>query len=392
MSAAEEIAEEDYGVGRAEVLSSRKSFQRYNEILCTVAVESADRGAPSVWINSTASRLTGYLSKSRSRRIFKSLLAEALEPEGRDVFLPRPQSQNQEVSSTLNAASTHFTHRPSSAVKAEEQKHFQRRRNKKSSPPPPPQPDSPTTGAPHQSKTTTISRASNPPNPSTPPPEASSSSPANGSPSVVHVFMVHGYGNDISWTFQATPIFLAQTGFACIALDLGARRLRRPPRLCPRRWPCGQRLRIILQFGQTAGPPISWTPLFFIRPVHGRGRFASSCTSPPRRRQKKWAIVPTADLIWKSVKVEGEEDRGGGESGEVPGKAEAGGGGGTAESDAVSRALYAAAKSEDKTLKIYEGMMHSLLFGEIDENVEVVRGDILGWLNHRCGGGGKRDE
>ncbi|TQD88273.1 hypothetical protein C1H46_026154 [Malus baccata] len=31
----------------------------------------------------------------------------------------------------------------------------------------------------------------------------------------------------------------------------------------------------------------------------------------------------------------GEEDRGGCESGEVPGKAEAGGGGGTAESDAV---------------------------------------------------------
>ncbi|XP_007199495.2 caffeoylshikimate esterase [Prunus persica] len=34
------------------------------------------------------------------------------------------------------------------------------------------------------------------------------------------IFMVHGYGNDISWTFQATPIFLAQQGFACFALDL----------------------------------------------------------------------------------------------------------------------------------------------------------------------------
>ncbi|CAI9756494.1 unnamed protein product [Fraxinus pennsylvanica] len=32
--------------------------------------------------------------------------------------------------------------------------------------------------------------------------------------------MVHGYGNDISWTFQATPIFLAQNGFASFALDL----------------------------------------------------------------------------------------------------------------------------------------------------------------------------
>lgn len=51
---------------------------------------------------------------------------------------------------------------------------------------------------------------------------------------------------------------------------------------------------------------------------------------------------------------------------------------------AVSRALYDEAKSEDKTIKIYDGMMHSLLFGETDENIELVRGDIISWLNHRC--------
>lgn len=50
----------------------------------------------------------------------------------------------------------------------------------------------------------------------------------------------------------------------------------------------------------------------------------------------------------------------------------------------VSRELYELAKSEDKTIKIYEGMMHSLLFGETDENVAIVRGDILKWLNGRC--------
>ncbi|CAN6546491.1 unnamed protein product [Malus baccata var. baccata] len=203
----------------------------------------------------------------------------------------------------------------------------------------------------------------------------------------------------------ATPIFLAQNGFACIALDLGARRLRRPPRLCPRRWPCGQRLRIVLQFGQTAGPPISWTPLFFIRSVHGRGRFASSCTSPPRRPQKKLAVVPTADLIWKSVKVEEKKivadvnparNRGKPRLAAVVellrvtqyvserlvdvslpfivlhGSADVG------TDPELSRALYAAAKSEDKTLKIYEGMMQSSLFGEIDENVEVVEGRYFG--------------
>lgn len=50
----------------------------------------------------------------------------------------------------------------------------------------------------------------------------------------------------------------------------------------------------------------------------------------------------------------------------------------------VSVELYEKAKSEDKSLKIYRGMMHSLLFGETDENVEIVRADILSWLNHRC--------
>lgn len=49
----------------------------------------------------------------------------------------------------------------------------------------------------------------------------------------------------------------------------------------------------------------------------------------------------------------------------------------------VSRALYEEAKSEDKTIKIYYGMMHSLLFGETDENVDIVRRDILSWLNDR---------
>ncbi|GMQ09454.1 hypothetical protein CsSME_00052830 [Camellia sinensis var. sinensis] len=38
----------------------------------------------------------------------------------------------------------------------------------------------------------------------------------------------------------------------------------------------------------------------------------------------------------------------------------------------VSRELYEQAKSKDKTLKIYDGMMHSLLFGETDENEEIV--------------------
>jgi len=49
----------------------------------------------------------------------------------------------------------------------------------------------------------------------------------------------------------------------------------------------------------------------------------------------------------------------------------------------VSRELYDKAKSDDKTIKMYDGMMHSLLFGETQENLERVRRDILEWLNDR---------
>eukprot|EP00267_Zea_mays_P047073 XP_020399500.1 caffeoylshikimate esterase-like [Zea mays] len=34
------------------------------------------------------------------------------------------------------------------------------------------------------------------------------------------MFMVHGYDNDISWTFQSTTVFIARSGFACFAADL----------------------------------------------------------------------------------------------------------------------------------------------------------------------------
>ncbi|PKI77568.1 hypothetical protein CRG98_002022, partial [Punica granatum] len=43
---------------------------------------------------------------------------------------------------------------------------------------------------------------------------------ADGPPPRGLIFMVHGYGNDVSWTFQMTPIFLAGKGFACFAFDL----------------------------------------------------------------------------------------------------------------------------------------------------------------------------
>lgn len=49
-----------------------------------------------------------------------------------------------------------------------------------------------------------------------------------------------------------------------------------------------------------------------------------------------------------------------------------------------SEMLYEKASSEDKTLKLYEGMYHSLIQGEPDENVSIVLGDMRAWIDERA--------
>ncbi|XP_010462130.1 PREDICTED: caffeoylshikimate esterase-like [Camelina sativa] len=48
-----------------------------------------------------------------------------------------------------------------------------------------------------------------------------------------------------------------------------------------------------------------------------------------------------------------------------------------------SKLLYEKASSADKTLKIYEGMYHSLIQGETDENAEIVLKDMREWIDER---------
>ncbi|CAI6000383.1 unnamed protein product, partial [Closterium sp. NIES-65] len=48
-----------------------------------------------------------------------------------------------------------------------------------------------------------------------------------------------------------------------------------------------------------------------------------------------------------------------------------------------SQAFYEKARSEDKTLKVYEGAWHLLTEGEPEETVEKVLRDMIGWLDER---------
>ncbi|KAE8686280.1 Detected protein of confused Function [Hibiscus syriacus] len=123
------------------------------------------------------------------------------------------------------------------------------------------------------------------------------------------------------------------------------------------------------------------------------------------------AIVPTEDLLHKSIKVEEKKIVGNSNPFRYRGKPRLGtvvellrvtdllsqklshvsipflvvhGSADVVTDPEVSRTLYEEASSRDKTLKIYEGMWHSLLFGEPDENIDVVRSDVLSWWNDRC--------
>lgn len=49
----------------------------------------------------------------------------------------------------------------------------------------------------------------------------------------------------------------------------------------------------------------------------------------------------------------------------------------------VSKALYESARATDKTFKLYPGMWHSLSYGELPENQDVVYSDIVTWMDER---------
>ncbi|XP_021902175.1 caffeoylshikimate esterase [Carica papaya] len=257
------------------------------------------------------------------------------------------------------------------------------------------------------------------------------------------LFMVHGYGNDMNWTFQSTAIFLAQMGFACFALDMEGHGQSQGLRCyvpnidlvvqdylsffnVTKQNPRFHGLPCFL-YGESMGGAICLL-IHFADPKGFNGAIlvAPMCkisdNVKPRwpipqvltfiaRFLPTLAIVPTEDLLYKSIKVESKKQIGEMNPLRYRGKPRLGtvvellrvtdflgrrlcdveipflvlhGSADVVTDPNVSRALYENAKSQAKSIKIYEGMMHSLLFGETDENIEIVRGDILNWLNDRC--------
>jgi len=59
---------------------------------------------------------------------------------------------------------------------------------------------------------------------------------------------------------------------------------------------------------------------------------------------------------------------------------------------AVSKLLFEKASSADKSFKLYPGMWHSLTYGELPENVDIVFSDVISWLDERTPLGNSRLE
>lgn len=255
--------------------------------------------------------------------------------------------------------------------------------------------------------------------------------------------MVHGYGNDISWTFQGISVFLAQMGFACFALDLeGHGKSQGLKAYVPnvdlvvqdclsyfnsvKQDPSFNGLPCFL-YGESMGGAICLL-IHFADPngFDGAILVAPMCKISDKVKPR-WPIpqilsliarffptlpiVPTQDLLSKSIKVEEKKIIADLNPHRYRGKPRLGtvvellrvtdylserlydvsipfivlhGNADVVTDPSVSEALYEEARSSDKTIKIYDGMLHSLLFGETDENIEIVRNDILSWLNGRC--------
>ncbi|KAJ3705069.1 hypothetical protein LUZ61_008774 [Rhynchospora tenuis] len=258
------------------------------------------------------------------------------------------------------------------------------------------------------------------------------------------ICMIHGYGNDTGWTMQFTSVFLASHGFACFAADLPGH--GRSPGLrafvpdlnlvladlrdffqSVRSRPENQGLKSFL-FGESMGgalcllmhlsmPADAWAGAVLVAPMC---RISDKIKPPwPVQMALRFvalfaptlAVVPTADLVEKSVKVPEKRVLAMCNPMRYNGKPRLGtvlellritdelgsrlhevsipflvlhGSADEVTDPAVSKALYDEARSKDKTIKIYDGMLHSLLFGEPDENVAIVRQDMLTWLNERC--------
>ncbi|KAL8171714.1 hypothetical protein V2J09_023518 [Rumex salicifolius] len=266
------------------------------------------------------------------------------------------------------------------------------------------------------------------------------------SPVKATVYMTHGYGSDTGWLFQKICITFATWGYAVYAADLlghgrsdGIRCYlgRLEEQSAPASLSFFSSVRTsdtyrdlpAFLFGESMGglatlimylqsPPGLWTGLIFSAPL-----FVIPENMKPSKVRlfmygllfgvaDTWATLPDNKMVGKAIKdpeklkiiasnprrytgpprvgtmreisrlteyVQNNFDKVTAPFLTVHGTADG------VTCPTSSQLLYDKAASSDKSLKIYEGMYHSLIQGEPDENAEIVLADMRAWIDERVG-------
>ncbi|KAL3676230.1 hypothetical protein R1sor_026178 [Riccia sorocarpa] len=256
------------------------------------------------------------------------------------------------------------------------------------------------------------------------------------------ICMVHGYGNNSSWTFQNTAILFTEMGYAACASDLQGHGQSDGlkgylPDVQEVADDCREFFRSVIEreefrgipkflYGESLGGAICLLIHFQERAKwDGAILAAAMCKISDNMRPPwpvaeilicmagifpTWAIVPTKDLVDKSVSHPYKRELARNNPGRYAGKPRLGtvaellrvtaylekrlqdvelpiliihGDEDVVTEPGSSVALFERCKSKDKSLKMYKGMRHSLLQGETDENVAILIADISGWLEQR---------
>nr|GMC49850.1 caffeoylshikimate esterase-like [Ipomoea batatas]GMD35527.1 caffeoylshikimate esterase-like [Ipomoea batatas]GMD38771.1 caffeoylshikimate esterase-like [Ipomoea batatas]GME00842.1 caffeoylshikimate esterase-like [Ipomoea batatas] len=258
------------------------------------------------------------------------------------------------------------------------------------------------------------------------------------------VFMTHGYGTDSGWLFQRICISVATWGYHVFAADLlghgrsegirgyiGDMEKVAATSLCffkSVRYSEEYKHLPAFLFGESMGGLITTLMYLQSEPGTWTGLVLSSplLVIPENRKPSKallfmygllfgqadtWAAMPNQEAVGNSIrdldklKIMARNPRKYvgkprvGTMREIANKSEyvqknfdkitvpflvAHGTADGVASPAGAEMLYEKARSEDKTLKLYEGLYHSLIQGEPDEDANRVLADVKAWLDERA--------
>ncbi|CBI36239.3 unnamed protein product, partial [Vitis vinifera] len=192
------------------------------------------------------------------------------------------------------------------------------------------------------------------------------------------VYMTHGYGSDTGWLFQKICINYATWGYAVFAADILGLIFSAPLFVMPENMK-PSKVRLFL-YGLLFGMADTWATMPDNKMVGKAIKDPEKLkviASNPRRYTGPPRVGTMRELARVCQYIQDNFSKVTAPFLTVHGTADG------VTCPTSSKLLYEKASSEDKALKLYEGMYHSLIQGEPDENANLVLKDMREWIDER---------